>query len=355
MENQQEFEQVFEEVFAISRSEQTMFQTEIIEDYCDEKHRKGTFRLEPITPSCGLIVGNSLRRILLSSLRGAVAVAIRIVGVRHEFQHVPNVLEDVSTLILNIKKMRFRVESDKLYKATIRLQHQSDDQPLEIRAGHVDFESADEGGIEILNPEHYLATLDNGGTFEMELYIKSGIGYTPADENKQLELKNTDVIAIDSIYRPVERVQYTVETIDHGPYIGKERVVLTLEGDGNIHPRDAIAYSAKILKDQMVAFLKYEHENRTVVEETKGEEVDEFTEHLNKSVDELDLSVRSQNCLNNANIKYIGQLVQKSENDMLRTKNFGRKSLKELKELLSDLKLQLGMKLDSWTVPEQKS
>jgi DNA-directed RNA polymerase subunit alpha len=355
MENQQEFEQVFEEVFAISRSEQTMFQTEIIEDYCDEKHRKGTFRLEPITPSCGLIVGNSLRRILLSSLRGAVAVAIRIVGVRHEFQHVPNVLEDVSTLILNIKKMRFRVESDKLYKATIRLQHQSDDQPLEIRAGHVDFESADEGGIEILNPEHYLATLDNGGTFEMELYIKSGIGYTPADENKQLELKNTDVIAIDSIYRPVEQVQYTVETIDHGPYIGKERVVLTLEGDGNIHPRDAIAYSAKILKDQMVAFLKYEHENRTVVEETKGEEVDEFTEHLNKSVDELDLSVRSQNCLNNANIKYIGQLVQKSENDMLRTKNFGRKSLKELKELLSDLKLQLGMKLDSWTVPEQKS
>lgn len=355
MENQQEFEQVFEEVFAISRSEQTMFQTEIIEDYCDEKHRKGTFRLEPITPSCGLIVGNSLRRILLSSLRGAVAVAIRIVGVRHEFQHVPNVLEDVSTLILNIKKMRFRVESDKLYKATIRLKHQSDDQPLEIRAGHVDFESADEGGIEILNPEHYLATLDNGGTFEMELYIKSGIGYTPADENKQLELKNTDVIAIDSIYRPVERVQYTVETIDHGPYIGKERVVLTLEGDGNIHPRDAIAYSAKILKDQMVAFLKYEHENRTVVEETKGEEVDEFTEHLNKSVDELDLSVRSQNCLNNANIKYIGQLVQKSENDMLRTKNFGRKSLKELKELLSDLKLQLGMKLDSWTVPEQKS
>jgi len=355
MENQQEFEQVFEEVFAISRSEQTMFQTEIIEDYCDEKHRKGTFRLEPITPSCGLIVGNSLRRILLSSLRGAVAVAIRIVGVRHEFQHVPNVLEDVSTLILNIKKMRFRVESDKLYKATIRLKHQSDDQPLEIRAGHVDFESADEGGIEILNPEHYLATLDNGGTFEMELYIKSGIGYTPADENKQLELKNTDVIAIDSIYRPVERVQYTVETIDHGLYIGKERVVLTLEGDGNIHPRDAIAYSAKILKDQMVAFLKYEHENRTVVEETKGEEVDEFTEHLNKSVDELDLSVRSQNCLNNANIKYIGQLVQKSENDMLRTKNFGRKSLKELKELLSDLKLQLGMKLDSWTVPEQKS
>jgi len=354
MENQQEFEQVFEEVFAISRSEQTMFQTEIIEDYCDEKHRKGTFRLEPITPSCGLIVGNSLRRILLSSLRGAVAVAIRIVGVRHEFQHVPNVLEDVSTLILNIKKMRFRVESDKLYKARIKLDHQGD-APRVITAADVDFESADEGGISILNPEHYLATLDNGGTFEMELYIKSGIGYTPADENKQLELKNTDVNAIDSIYRPVERVQYTVETIDHGPYIGKERVVLTLEGDGNIHPRDAIAYSAKILKDQMVAFLKYEHENRTVVEETKGEEVDEFTEHLNKSVDELDLSVRSQNCLNNANIKYIGQLVQKSENDMLRTKNFGRKSLKELKELLSDLKLQLGMKLDSWTVPEQKS
>jgi len=354
MENQQVFEQVFEEVFAISRKEQTSFQIEIIEEYCDEQHRKGTFRLEPITPSCGLIVGNSLRRILLSSLRGAVAVAIRIVGVRHEFQHVPNVLEDVSTLILNIKKMRFRVESDKLYKARIKLDHQGD-APRVITAADVDFESADEGGISILNPEHYLATLDNGGTFEMELYIKSGIGYTPADENKQLELKNTEVIAIDSIYRPIERVQYTVETIERGTYAGKERVRLTLEGDGNIHPRDAIAYSAKILKDQMVAFLKYELENRTVVEETKGEEVDELTEHLNKSVDELDLSVRSQNCLNNANIKYIGQLVQKSENDMLRTKNFGRKSLKELKELLSDLKLQLGMKLDSWTVPEQKS
>jgi len=262
MENQQVFEQVFEEVFAISRKEQTAFQTEIIEEYCDEQHRKGTFRLEPITPSCGLIVGNSLRRILLSSLRGAVAVAIRIVGVRHEFQHVPNVLEDVSTLILNIKKMRFRVESDKLYKARIKLEHQGD-APRVITAADVDFESADEGGISILNPEHYLATLDNGGTFEMELYIKSGIGYTPADENKQLELKNTEVIAIDSIYRPIERVQYTVETIERGTYAGKERVRLTLEGDGNIHPRDAIAYSAKILKDQMVAFLKYELENRT--------------------------------------------------------------------------------------------
>jgi len=211
----------------------------------------------------------------------------------------------------------------------------------------------EESEITILNTEHYLATLDNAGSFDMEIFVKSGISYTPSDENKQPELRqNADVIAVDSIYSPIEKVQYIVETIATGPDAGKESVLLTLEGDGNIHPRNAIAYAAKILKDQMNTFLSFEQENRFVGEVKKGEEIDELTEHLNKSVDELDLSVRSQNCLNNTNIKFIGQLVQKTEHDMLKTKNFGRKSLKELKELLADWKLSLGMKLDNWQEPD---
>jgi DNA-directed RNA polymerase subunit alpha len=300
----------------------------------------GRFSCEPLERGFGTTLGNSLRRVLLSSLQGAAITAVKIDGALHEFQTLPDVVEDVTDIVLNLKEVIVAMSDPK--PKVIRLDKEGEGK---VTAGDI----AVVDGVRVLNPDHPIATLSRGGKLHMELLVQMGRGYVPAERNKSATM-SVGTIPIDSLFAPVKKVNYTVTHARVGQQTDYDKLTLDVWTNGSVTPEDGVAYAAKILKDQLSIFINFEETNEPV-EETVSEEAAKLNENLDKSVDELELSVRSANCLQNANIRYIGELVQKTEAEMLKTKNFGRKSLKEIKEILAEMGLSLGMKLDGWVPP----
>ncbi|MBX3250658.1 MAG: DNA-directed RNA polymerase subunit alpha [Myxococcales bacterium] len=295
----------------------------------------GKFVCEPLERGFGLTLGNSLRRVLLSSLQGAAITAIKIDGALHEFTSVPDVVEDVTEIILNLKEVVVKAHSAKTQ--VVRIDKEG---PCEVKAGDIQVNDQ----VEILNPDHVICTVAKGGRLTAELTINVGRGYVPAERNKTPGM-SIGTIPIDALFSPVRKVNYTVTNARVGQQTDYDKLTLEVWTNGAVHPQDAVAFAAKILKDQLTIFINFEEEEEPVEFE---EEEEPLNENLFRSVEELELSVRSANCLQNANIHLIGELVQKTEAEMLKTKNFGRKSLKEIKEILADMGLSLGMKIDSW-------
>ena len=305
----------------------------------------GEFYAEPFERGFGVTIGNSLRRILLSGLQGAAITSVKIDGVLHEFTSIPDVKEDVTDIILNLKEVKVKLHADG--PKTIRIEAKGE---TVIKAGDI---IADET-LEIMNPDHLIATLLPNGKLNMEMVVKRGKGYVPAEKNKE-EGQPIGTIPIDSIFSPITKVNYTVTNTRVGQITDYDKLTLEVWTNGCVRPEDAVAYSAKILKDQLSIFVNFEEEPETEEEELE-EEQEKLNEHLFKSVDELELSVRSANCLKHANIKLIGELVQKTESEILATKNFGRKSLNEIKEILTEMGLSFGMKLGNFPPkPEEKA
>jgi DNA-directed RNA polymerase subunit alpha len=303
--------------------------------------RYGRFWCEPLERGFGTTLGNALRRVLLSSLQGAAITTVRINGVLHEFSTIPGVLEDVSDIVLNLKEVRLRMHS--AGPKTLRVHKKG---PGELRAADL---VADDASVEILNPDLHLATLSEEANVELEVTVGTGKGYVLAERNKTEDMP-IGTIPIDSIFSPVRKVNYTVTPARVGRETDFDRLNLEVWTDGAVAPADAVAFAAKILKDQLSIFINFEEPEEAVV--SHREERLPLNANLFESVEELELSVRSANCLQNANIRYIGELVQKTEAEMLKTKNFGRKSLNEIKELLASMGLSLGMTLENF--PERK-
>jgi len=296
----------------------------------------GRFHCEPLERGFGTTLGNALRRVLLSSLQGAAITSIRIDGVLHEFSTIPGVMEDVATVVLNLKDVRVRMNS--AGPKIVRVKKGGEGI---LTAG--DLVSADQT-VEIMNPEHKICTLGPDSDFEMEVTVDLGKGYVLADKNKTEEMP-IGTIPIDSVFSPIRRVNYTVTPARVGRETDFDRLNVELWTDGAIEPTDAIAFAAKILKEQLSIFINFEEQAEAPT--LHVDEPEPLNPNLFKSVDELELSVRSANCLQNANIRFIGELVQKTEAEMLKTKNFGRKSLNEIKDTLSSLGLSLGMTIDN--------
>ncbi len=297
----------------------------------------GKFTCEPLERGFGITVGNSLRRVLLASLQGAAITAIRIEGALHEFTTIPDVVEDVTDIILNLKEVVLKAESPRAF--TVRLEKEG---PGAVCAG--DIQLVD--GLSVLNPEKHIATLDKKGPLGMELTVNVGRGYVPAERNKSPTMP-IGTIPIDGLFSPIRKVNYTVQNARVGQVTDYDKLVIEVWTNGSVKPSDAVAFAAKILKEQLSIWINFEEAEETPYQ-SLGQEEEPLNENLFRSVDELELSVRSANCLQNANITLIGELVQKSEQDMLKTKNFGRKSLKEIKEILATMGLGLGMKFDNW-------
>lgn len=302
----------------------------------------GKFIARPLERGFGQTLGNTLRRILLSSLQGAAITSVRIDGVLHEFATIPGVVEDVTDILLNLKQVRLKLHSGD--QDTIRLEGkgEKDIQASDIRTGE---------NITILNPELHLATLQSDGKLKIEMAVKMGKGYVPGERNKS-EKDPIGTIALDSIHSPVTKVNYMVTNARVGQMTDYDRLTLEVWTDGSILPADAVAFAAKILKEQLQIFINFEEIPEPIMEEEIPSKP-AFNENLNRRVDELELSVRSANCLENANIRFIGELCQKTEAEMLKTKNFGRKSLNEIKEILGEMGLALGMKLEGWGLPQE--
>ena len=297
----------------------------------------GKFVCEPLERGFGITIGNALRRIILSSLHGAGIVSVYFDSVLHEFSVIPNVLEDVSEIILNLKEVRLKVSDPEPKSIRINAEGKG-----VITAADI---VSDDGAVEVLNPEAHIATLNDGAVLNMTMTVRTGKGYALASDNKEEDLP-VGTIPIGTVFSPIKQVKYEVGTSRVGQRTDYDKLTLELWTNGAVKPADAVAYAAKILKDQLTIFINFEEQDEPVEELTSEEPLNE---NLFRSVDELELSVRSANCLQNANIKLIGELVQKSEGEMLKTKNFGRKSLKEIKEILADMGLSLGMQIDNWS------
>ncbi|MCQ8782449.1 DNA-directed RNA polymerase subunit alpha [Mangrovibrevibacter kandeliae] len=303
---------------------------------------KASLVAEPLERGFGLTLGNALRRILLSSLQGAAVTAVQIDGVLHEFSSIAGVREDVTDIILNVKEIAIGMQGEGPKRMVLRKQG-----PGVVVAG--DIQTV--GDIEILNPDHEICTLDEGAEIRMEFTVNTGKGYVPADQNRA-EDAPIGLIPVDSLFSPVKKVSYKVEATREGQDLNKDKLTMQVETDGSISVEDAVAYAARILQDQLSVFVNFEEPQR----ESRGggvvgdEQIAElaFNPALLKKVDELELSVRSANCLKNDNIVYIGDLIQKTEAEMLRTPNFGRKSLNEIKEVLASMGLHLGMEVPAW-------
>lgn len=307
----------------------------------------GKFFAEPLERGFGITLGNSLRRVLLSSLQGAAISAVRIDGALHEFTSIPDVTEDVTDIILALKDVLVKTHANEPRVLKIDVQAPEKEE-LEVTAKDLVGDEA----VEVLNPKHHIATVAPGGHLAMEVMVRRGRGYVPADKNKTPNMA-VGWIPIDSLFSPIRKVSFNVTNARVGQQTDYDKLTLEAWTDGSVVPDDAVALAAKILKEQLTVFINFEEEEELELhEETPSEQ--QFNENLLRSVDELDLSVRAENCLQSANIKYIGDLVQKTEAEMLKTKNFGRKSLKEIKELLSEMGLSLGMKLDNWPPKELK-
>ena len=295
----------------------------------------GEFYAQPFERGFGTTIGNALRRILLSSIEGAAVTAVRIEGVLHEFSSIPGVVEDATDIILNLKQIPFRMHGQGPKTITL-----SADKPGPVSASRMQTD----GAIEILDPNVYVATLSEGGRLQMEMRLKHGRGYVGADINFDEDLA-IGYIPIDSVHSPIRKVNYVVEPARLGQVTDYDKLTLKVWTNGTISPQDAIGLAAKLLKDHMAIFINFE-EAPTAFEETPAQAVEIRNENLNRSVEELELSVRSYNCLKNASIQTVADLVVKTESEMLRTKNFGRKSLNEIKEILTVMGLSLGMKFD---------
>jgi DNA-directed RNA polymerase subunit alpha len=302
----------------------------------DDPRRVATAIAEPLERGFGVTLGNALRRILLSSLQGAAITSIHIDGVLHEFSSIPGVREDVTDIVLNIKDISIKYQGDGVKRLTLKKSG-----PGAVTAG--DIQST--GDVQILNPDLVICTLDEGAEIRIEFTIATGKGYVPADRNRA-EDAPIGLIPVDSLYSPVKKVSYRVENTREGQVLDYDKLTLTIETNGAITPEDALAYSARILQDQLNVFVNFEEPRR----EESAPSIPQlaFNPALLKKVDELELSVRSANCLKNDNIVYIGDLIQKSEAEMLRTPNFGRKSLNEIKEVLAQMGLHLGMEVPGW-------
>ncbi|WP_394998846.1 DNA-directed RNA polymerase subunit alpha [Sphingomonas sp.] len=316
-----------------------------------DSRRKAIFVAEPLERGFGMTLGNSLRRVLLSSLQGAAVTAIKIEGVLHEFSSLAGVREDVTDIVLNIKQLALRMEGE----GPKRLQLSATG-PGEVTAGQI----ATSGDIEVTNPDLVICHLDQGATLNMELTADIGKGYVPAARNRPADAP-IGLIPIDALYSPVRQVAYKIENTRVGQELDFDRLILTVETDGTVTPEDAVGYAARILQDQLALFVGFEDgamrpssspmmggmPSAASPAESQAD-TNQLNRYLLKKVDELELSVRSANCLKNDNIIYIGDLVQKTEAEMLRTPNFGRKSLNEIKEVLSSMGLRLGMDIPGW-------
>ncbi len=302
----------------------------------------GKFVAKPLERGFGQTLGNSLRRILLSSIQGAAITSIKIEGVLHEFSSIPGVAEDVTDIILNLKELSFVNHTNEEKKCFVKLSG-----PREVTGADLETD----GTFEVLNPEQHVATLGEGATLNMELTIKNGRGYVSAERNKAEEMP-VGTIPIDSIFTPIRKVNYSVTNARVGQITDYDKLVLEIWTNGGVRPEDAAAYAAKIMKEQLQVFINFEEEVEPRYEPTATVDKETLNINLLRPVDDLELSVRSANCLQNAKIKYIGDLVQKTEAEMLKTKNFGRKSLNEIKEMLAEMGLSLGMKLEAWPPKE---
>ncbi|MFV0367101.1 MAG: DNA-directed RNA polymerase subunit alpha [Hyphomicrobiaceae bacterium] len=301
-----------------------------------DRSRVATLVAEPLERGFGLTLGNALRRVLLSSLQGAAVKTVQIDGVLHEFSSIPGVREDVTDVVLNIKEVALRLHSEGVKRMVLNKEG-----PGPARAK--DIETSSE--VEILNPEHIICHLDQDATVRMELTADVGKGYVAAERNRT-EDAPIGLIPVDSLYSPVKKVSYRVENTREGQILDYDKLTLTVETDGSVTPEDAVALAARILQDQLSVFINFEEPKKQVEEQQHPELA--FNAALLKKVDELELSVRSANCLKNDNIVYIGDLIQKTEAEMLRTPNFGRKSLNEIKEVLASMGLHLGMEVPNW-------
>ncbi|CAA9219205.1 MAG: DNA-directed RNA polymerase alpha subunit [uncultured Acetobacteraceae bacterium] len=301
-----------------------------------DAQRSATVVAEPLERGFGMTLGNALRRVLLSSLQGAAVTGLRIDGVLHEFSSIQGVREDVTDLVLNVKQLAIRMQGEGPKRLALTA-----DGPGEVTAGQIQTT----GDIEIANPDLVICTLDDGAKLSMELVVGTGKGYVPASQNRP-EDAPIGLIPVDAIYSPVRRVAYRVEPTRVGQVTDYDKLVLSVETDGTVAPEDAVALAARILQDQLQLFINFDEPRERKVEEERDDLP--FNRNLLRKVDELELSVRSANCLKNDNIVYIGDLVQKSEQEMLRTPNFGRKSLNEIKEVLTSMGLGLGMTVTGW-------
>jgi DNA-directed RNA polymerase subunit alpha len=301
----------------------------------------GKFIAEPFERGFGTTLGNSLRRILLSSLQGAAITSVKIKGVLHEFSAVPGVTEDVTDIILNLKGVKLKVHGNESRVVRIVCKGEGI-----VTAGSI----LADANVEILNPDHHIATCSKDANLEMEMVVKVGRGYVPADRNRD-EKASVGTIPIDSIFSPIQKVNFTVTYARVGQITDYDKLTLEIWTDGSVKPDDALAYAAKILKEQLSIFINFDEDSESFIEADLEEEAEKVNENLYKTVEELELSVRSANCLKNAGIKLIGELVSRSESEMLKTQNFGRKSLNEIKDILGDMGLTLGMKLDSFPDP----
>jgi DNA-directed RNA polymerase subunit alpha len=297
--------------------------------------RYGMFTAQPFQRGFGTTIGNSLRRILLSSIEGAAITAVRIEGVEHEFSPIPGVVEDATDIILNLKQIPFKIMGEGIKTVTLSVDHSGEVMSSQIRTDQ---------DVEVLDRNLHLATVSEGGKLSIEMRLKSGRGYVSADKNFDEDLA-LGYIPIDSVHSPVRKVNFAVEAARLGQMTDYDKLTLEVWTNGAVSPQDAIGYAAKLLKDHMSIFINFE-ELPEASEDISEHGMDKISEILNRSVEELELSVRSYNCLKNANIQTIGELVQKTEAEMLRTKNFGRKSLNEIKEILSNMGLSLGMRVD---------
>jgi DNA-directed RNA polymerase subunit alpha len=302
----------------------------------------GKFFAEPFERGFGTTLGTGLRRVLISSLQGAAIVSVRSKGVLHEFSAVPGVTEDMTDIILNLKGVRLKLHGNEARMIRI------------VQKGEGLVKAKDiltDQNVEILNPEHHIATCSKDANLEMDMMVKLGKGYVPADRNRD-EKAPVGTIPIDAIFSPIPKVNFTVTNARVGQITDYDRLTIEVWSDGSVKPQDAVAYASKILKDQLSIFINFDEDVEPQEEAEPEEERERFNENLYRSVDELELSVRSANCLKNAGIKLIGELVSRTEAEMLKTQNFGRKSLNEIKDILVDMGLTLGMKLDNFPDPE---
>jgi DNA-directed RNA polymerase subunit alpha len=302
----------------------------------------GKFFAEPFERGFGTTLGTGLRRVLISSLQGAAIVSVKAKGVLHEFSAIPGVTEDATDIILNLKGVRLKMHGNE--SRVIRI----------VQKGEGVVKAKDiitDNNVEILNPEHHIATCSKDANLEMDLVVKIGKGYVPADRNRD-EKAPVGTIPIDAIFSPISKVNFTVTNARVGQITDYDKLTIEVWSDGSVKPQDAVAYASKILKDQLSIFINFDEDVEPQEEAEPEEERERFNENLYRSVDELELSVRSANCLKNAGIKLIGELVSRSEAEMLKTQNFGRKSLNEIKDILVDMGLTLGMKLDNFPDPE---
>jgi len=326
----------YEVIIVIQQNWKDLIQANLSVEPGEQSNREATIIAEPLERGFGLTLGNALRRVLLSSLQGAAITSIQIDNVLHEFSSISGVREDVTDIVLNLKTLAIRAHSDGPKRMVLKATG-----PCEVTASMIET-GAD---LEIMDPDQVLMTLDDGATISMEMNVNTGKGYVPG-VNNHAEDAPIGLIPMDALYSPVRKVSYKVEAAREGQVLDYDKLTLKVETNGTVSPEDAVAFAARILQEQFQLFVNFDEPEEVVIKEESEEP--EFNRNLLRKVDELELSVRSANCLKNDNIVYIGDLIQKTEAEMLRTPNFGRKSLNEIKEVLAQMGLHLGMEVPNW-------